>query len=109
MADDPIQPAAPEIPAVAETPAVSMPAQAPYTPAPSSAGRRKRPWLTRLLSGRHYDDQVVVYRHSNLFYWWPVWLLGFIIAAITYFGDRHMAIVPAHTVAAEKRMVQVGE
>jgi hypothetical protein len=90
------------------TPPSPMPvAPAPPTPRPSSPGRRKRPLLTRLLTGRHYDDQIVVYRHTNLFYWWPVWLLGFVFAAISYFGDRHMAIVPAHTEAAENRKVQV--
>jgi hypothetical protein len=69
--------------------------------------RRKRPFLTRLFTGRHYDDQVVVYRHTHLFYWWPVWLLCFIFAAVCYFFDRHMAIVPAHTEAAEQRQVDV--
>jgi hypothetical protein len=31
-------------------------------------------------------DHIVVYGHSNLFYWWPVWLLCFILAAVTYAG-----------------------
>src|SRR5204863_5166232 len=90
-----------------------LPRPAPLgTPAAAISGpgirlRRKRPWLTRLLSGRHYDDQVVVYRHTHLFYWWPVWLLGFVFALVSYIGDRHMAIVPAETVAAEHRKVQV--
>src|SRR5260221_13055355 len=96
-------------------PMSAAPTQASPPPVPpaspplrtSSPDRRKRPLLTRLLTGRHYDDQIVVYRHTNLFYWWPVWLLGFIFAAISYFGDRHMAIVPAHTEAAENRKVQV--
>jgi hypothetical protein len=69
--------------------------------------RRKRPWMTRLLTGRHYDDEVVVYRHSHLVYWWPVWLFGYIAAVATYFGDRHMAIVPGGTMAAEQRQVDV--
>jgi hypothetical protein len=74
---------------------------------PPAKVRRKRPWFTRLLSGRRFDDEVAVYRHSNLFYWWPVWLVGFIFAAITYLGDQYMAIVPDHTVAAEQRDVDV--
>jgi hypothetical protein len=32
--------------------------------------------------------------HSALFYWWPVWLLGFIFAGLTYFANVHMALVP---------------
>lgn len=31
-------------------------------------------------------DHVVVYGHSNLFYWWPVWLVSFVLAWITYAG-----------------------
>jgi hypothetical protein len=74
---------------------------------PAITLRRRRPWLKRLLTGRHYDDQVIVYRHSNLIYWWPVWLLGFIFAGVCYFGDRHLAIVPANTTAAPDRQVEV--
>ncbi len=28
--------------------------------------------------------EVVIYGHSTLLYWWPVWLTGFVMAAITY-------------------------
>ncbi len=31
-------------------------------------------------------DHIVVYGHSNLFYWWPVWLLSFVLAGVTYAG-----------------------
>jgi hypothetical protein len=93
-------------PTPAVNPGVSQPGS--VTAVPSAARqRRRRPWLQRVLTGRHYDDQVVVYRHSNLVYWWPVWLLGFIFAALSYFGDHHLAIVPAGTVAAPDRQVEV--
>jgi len=29
-------------------------------------------------------DQIVVYGHSSLLYWWPVWLISFILAGVTY-------------------------
>ena len=29
-------------------------------------------------------DHIVVYGHSNLFYWWPVWLVSFVLAGVTY-------------------------
>jgi hypothetical protein len=29
-------------------------------------------------------DQIVVYGHSNLFYWWPVWLVAFVLAGATW-------------------------
>jgi hypothetical protein len=86
------------------TPA-AQPLPPPAAPAVKQQ-RRRRPFLQRLLTGRHYDDQVIVYRHSNLVYWWPVWLLGFIFTGVSYFGDR-LAIVPPDTEAVEDRQVEV--
>jgi len=28
--------------------------------------------------------EVTVYSHSPLFYWWPVWVMGYVMAALTY-------------------------
>ena len=53
--------------------------------------------------------ELVVFRHSSLFYWWPVWLLGFLFAALTYFGDYHMAVVPGKTTAAKDRKVELDD
>ena len=40
-------------------------------------------------SPKHEVDQIVVYGHSSLFYWWPVWLVSFVLAGLTYAeGDR---------------------
>jgi hypothetical protein len=36
--------------------------------------------------------------HSGLFYWWPVWAVGYLMAALTWFGDHQMATVPKGTV-----------
>ena len=33
--------------------------------------------------------EVVIISHSPLFYWWPVWVVGFLMAAVSYWqGDR---------------------
>jgi len=40
------------------------------------------------------DEQIVIFGHSNLFYWWPVWLVGFILAGLTYMDGHVMAVVP---------------
>jgi hypothetical protein len=40
-----------------------------------------------------------------LFYWWPIWLVGYIFALVTYFEDHRLAIVPAHA----KLAVQTAE
>jgi hypothetical protein len=34
---------------------------------------------------REKVGHIVVYGHSNLFYWWPVWLVSFVLAGVTYF------------------------
>src|SRR3954469_18773033 len=39
-------------------------------------------------------DYLIVYGHSNLFYWWPVWLVSFILAGLTYSEGNLMAVVP---------------
>lgn len=49
----------------------------------------------------HVDDahrELRIYSHSSLFYWWPVWAAGFIMAAITYIDGSLMAVVPRDTV-----------
>jgi hypothetical protein len=38
--------------------------------------------------------EVKVYSHSNLFYWWPVWLIGLILAGLTAFQPNVMVLVP---------------
>lgn len=40
--------------------------------------------------------EVIVYGHSSLFYFWPVWLVGYIMAAITFWSGE------THTVAGER-------
>lgn len=36
-------------------------------------------------SGKNRGPKKIrIYSHSDLFYWWPVWVVGYIMAAITY-------------------------
>jgi hypothetical protein len=30
------------------------------------------------------DPQLIIYSHSNLLYWWPVWVIGYIMALLTW-------------------------
>src|SRR5262245_40758128 len=41
--------------------------------------------------------QIRIISHSMLFYWWPVWAAGFLLALITFFDGHQMAIVPHGT------------
>jgi hypothetical protein len=46
--------------------------------------------------------EVVIISHSPLFYWWPVWTVGFLMAALSYWQGFQMAFVPVGTVAEQK-------
>lgn len=38
--------------------------------------------------------EIVLISHSMLFYWWPIWVIGYIFAAITWFENTRLAHVP---------------
>jgi hypothetical protein len=40
---------------------------------------RRRRWL-----GRRQRGELYIYQHSNLLYWWPIWVWGYVCAAWTY-------------------------
>jgi hypothetical protein len=43
-------------------------------------------------------DQIVIYGHSSLLYWWPVWLVSFVLAIATYAeGDRSGGVTVSNT------------
>jgi hypothetical protein len=52
--------------------------------------------VPQLLSRR----DLKIHMHSPLIYWWPVWAVGLVMAAWTYFDNRHMVLVPQHAVVA---------
>jgi len=39
-------------------------------------------------------DTIRIYGHSMLFYYWPVWMLGYLFALITFVDGHYMALVP---------------
>jgi len=39
--------------------------------------------------------------HTMLFYWWPVWAVGLLMAGLTWLGGYRLAIVPAGTQVVE--------
>ena len=38
-------------------------------------------------------SKIRIYSHSDLFYWWPVWVVGYIMAAITYLQGEVIKII----------------
>jgi hypothetical protein len=51
------------------------------------------------------EQEIKVYFHSPILYWWPVWAAGFILALWTYLENYHMALVPEFTVIEDNRLV----
>jgi len=45
---------------------------------------------------RDRPQEVIVISHSNFFYWWPVWLVGYIMAAITYASNNRVEVSPGN-------------
>jgi len=51
-------------------------------------------------------DHIVIYGHSNMFYWWPVWAACFILAGWTYADAYQMAAVPPGSQFADQAHVE---
>jgi hypothetical protein len=49
------------------------------------------------------DVPTKIISHTGLLYWWPVWLVGFILAGLTWFERTRLAVVPAGTTVKEVR------
>ena len=45
--------------------------------------------------------EVRVVAHSMLFYWWPVWAVGLLMAGLTWLDGHRLAVVPAGTQVVE--------
>jgi hypothetical protein len=53
----------------------------PAAPTPVTPTPRKR-------------HEIVIVSHSSLFYWWPIWAVGFVLAIVSYFWGERVALVP---------------
>jgi hypothetical protein len=51
------------------------------------------------------ESTIHVVSHSNLFYWWPVWFTGFILAILTFVSGTDMVFVPHDSVALKDAAV----
>src|SRR5262245_24646437 len=57
-------------------------------------------------AGDDRPTEVVVLSHSPLFYWWPVWAVGFLMAALSYWQGYQVAFVPKGTKAEQGKEVK---
>jgi len=53
-------------------------------------------------------QEIKIISHSTIFYWWPVWVVGFLMAILTYVDGNLAAVVPPHTEAHQNAQVKVG-
>jgi hypothetical protein len=51
--------------------------------------------------------EIRVVSHSTLFYWWPVWVTGFVLTLLTLLDGHYMVIVPGDTVTLKGATVAV--
>ena len=89
------QPPPPVQPAAVAQP-VYVPVQVPVQRTPEQIVKEEKE--------EHVEPlEVKLISHTTLFYWWPVWAVGFLMAFLTYVGGNRMAIVPDGTVAEQSR------
>ena len=50
--------------------------------------------------------EIRIFSHSSLFYWWPVWGVGFLMAILTFAGGEVMAFVPPGTRAEQSKIIE---
>ena len=50
-------------------------------------------------------NEIRIYSHSSLFYWWPVWFFGFLFTLITWIDAGRLAIVDHDSLLIKKTMV----
>jgi hypothetical protein len=50
--------------------------------------------LSQVPATAHGAREIKLVSHSPIFYWWPIWLLGYVMALITFFEGHRLAVVP---------------
>ena len=62
-----------------------IPTDLPPRPTPAQAAPSHQPTHPR---------EIKLVSHSPIFYWWPIWLLGYVMAFVTLFEGHRLAVVP---------------
>jgi hypothetical protein len=55
------------------------------------------------------DVEIKIVSHSNLFYWWPVWAVGFLLGILTWVDGYVMAVVPIESEVNRHWRVEVDQ
>jgi hypothetical protein len=79
-----------------------MSAAIPATPSAPAPPAGHSALATETVEAEH---EIRVYGHSTMFYWWPVWVVGFLMAALTYMDGHVLAVVPQGTQEASGQII----
>lgn len=77
--------AAPVVPTAGTTTYTTVPAQPVQQPLTQTAPAPEHPQ-------HEHPTELRVYSHSTFFYWWPVWLTGYIMALVTYMDGQPVTV-----------------
>src|SRR5260370_40396261 len=75
----------------------------PPTPPP----HQQQPPFTHPNPAEPEENELTIVSHSNLFYWWPVWAVSFILGVLTMFENHVMAVVPGDAKIAHRATVEL--
>jgi hypothetical protein len=53
------------------------------------------------------DGEVIVFGHSQLLYWWPVWVVGYVMALLTWLHPVHVQLGGASAVFSSRTSLGV--
>lgn len=51
-----------------------------------------------------HTREIRLISHSSLFYWWPVWVFGFLFALWTLIENNRLAVLPSETIVVKRAL-----
>src|SRR5262245_44770494 len=77
--------------------ATQQPPASPPPPPPKPAAPAPAPVKATHGATGAPKNEIILFSHSNLFYWWPVWAMAFILGCLTAFEGTVLAVSPNHS------------
>jgi hypothetical protein len=71
---------------------VPVPVAPPVQQAPPAESQEERNEREIHRLEEHKQLELRIYSHSNLFYWWPVWAVGYLMALLTYLQGESVTL-----------------
>ncbi len=79
------------------SPPTPLPPPPPAVPAGVVAEPARRP------------DELKIVSHSNLFYWWPVWAIGFLMGILSLIDGHRMVVIPKEAETVHANAIEVSK